>query len=107
MSRGLDMGDLPGSTRAIVAREQLQRAPELPVLVGVTRALDLAIAVLRIQRPFLAGSIAIEHVSEPVPVVLAEIVRLHAVALRSAIERYCEVMGPLPELHGTEDDDDF
>jgi len=107
VSRGLDMGALSQSTRAIVAREQLQRAPELPVLVGVIHALDLAIAVLRIQRPFIAGSIAIEHVCEPVPVVLAEIVRLHAVALRSAIERYREVMGPLPELHGTEDDDDF
>jgi hypothetical protein len=92
--------------RAVTEQEQLQRAPELPVLAAVTNAVDLAIAVLRIQYPFLAGSTALEHVGEPVPIVLAEIVRLHAGALRSAIEKYRDVMAPFPDLP-RDDLDDF
>lgn len=92
--------------QAVNEQEQLQRAPELPVLAAVNNAVDIAIAVLRIQHPFLAGSTALEDLGEPVPIVLAEIVRLHAVALRSAIERYRDVMAPFPDLP-RDDLDDF
>jgi hypothetical protein len=92
--------------RAIVEQDQLQRAPALPVLAAVTSALDIAIAVLRIQHPFVGGGTRFDHLREPVPVVLAEIVRLHAVALRSAIENYREVM--TPDLDAPDNDlDDF
>lgn len=93
-----------GTSRG-VDQERLQHAPEIPVLIAVTNAVDLAIAVLRIQHPSLAGGAAVEAVHDAPPVVLAEFVRLHGMALRAAIERYREVMAPFPFLPG--DDDDY
>jgi hypothetical protein len=103
---GLDTNAPSATARSRVDRQQLQRAPELPVLTAVTHAVDLAIAVLRIQHPFLGGSLALDDLREPVPLMLAEIVRLHAVALRAAIEKYRDLLAPFPDLPG-DDDSDF
>jgi hypothetical protein len=96
----------PWTSRAGGERQRLQQAPEIPILIAVTNSLDLAVAVLRIQHPFLAGG-PLESTHDATLVVRAEVVRLHALALRAAIEKYRETMPPFPYLPGDDDDDFF
>lgn len=98
------MSVAPWISRAGGDQQRLQQAPEIPVLMAVTNALDLAVAVLRIQHPFLAGS-PVESTHDATLVVRAEVVRLHALALRAAIEKYRDMMPPFPYL--PDDDDDI
>ena len=100
------MSVAPWNSPAGGEQQRLQQAPEIPVLITVTNALDLAIAVLRIQHPFLAGG-PVESTHDATVVVRAEVVRLHALALRAAIEKYRDTMPPFPYLPGVDDDDIF
>lgn len=74
--------------------------PEIPVLAMVSNVVEFAVAALKLKHPFLAGSTALDDMGEPHHIVLAEVVRVHAVALRDAIDKYRHVTGPHPELPG-------